>query len=134
MKIEITRYGSRNWAVHVDDDLLCVTLYLKGARAVAHALRRATEGEPTPGVCPALVLIIRNPNMKSYKTEVCCQGSWCCNSLRFATKAEAEAAGRELLTRWTVPTDSRATETEDPVDAVTDSNGRGELISMVTAA
>jgi len=49
----------------------------------------------------------------SWKTEVCAQGSWSSNALRFATKEEAEASGRELLSRWFVPTDSRATETPD---------------------
>ena len=40
--ISIQRYGSRNWAVYVDGHLLCVTLYLKGARAVAAALETRT--------------------------------------------------------------------------------------------
>jgi hypothetical protein len=41
-RIEITRYGSRNWAVWLDGELLAVTVYKKGARAVAHALIRLT--------------------------------------------------------------------------------------------
>lgn len=48
--------------------------------------------------------------------EVCVEGKWATNSVRFATKEEAEAAGRELLTRWYVPTDSRAAESDDPVN------------------
>lgn len=36
--VEVTRYGSRNWAVWLDGELLAVTLYKKGAKAVAHAL------------------------------------------------------------------------------------------------
>jgi hypothetical protein len=52
----------------------------------------------------------------SYKTEVYADESWSSNSLRFATKEEAEENGKELLSRWMVPTDSRATETEDPVN------------------
>ena len=39
-RIEITRYGNRNWAVWLDGDLLAVTVYKKGATAVAHALIR----------------------------------------------------------------------------------------------
>ena len=54
--------------------------------------------------------------MKSFKTEVYAQGSWSSNSLRFSTKEEAEASGKELLSRWFVPTDSRALESEDPVN------------------
>ena len=44
MKIEVTRYlkpdgyPSRYWAVMVDGDLLAVTVYRKGAEAVADAL------------------------------------------------------------------------------------------------
>lgn len=52
----------------------------------------------------------------SYKTEVFTENQWYSNSLRFATKEEAEAAGKELLSRWLVPTDSRATECEDLVN------------------
>ena len=60
--------------------------------------------------------------MKSWKTEVCVDGSWATNSLRFATKEEAELAGHELLSRWYVPTDSRAAESEDPVNYRFDSD------------
>jgi hypothetical protein len=41
-RIEITRYGNRNWAVWLDGELLAVTVYKKGAQAVAHALIRLT--------------------------------------------------------------------------------------------
>jgi hypothetical protein len=54
--------------------------------------------------------------MTSFKTEVLVQGTWSSNALRFATKEEAEASGRELLGRWFLPSDSRATESEDPVN------------------
>jgi hypothetical protein len=39
-RIEITRDGNRNWAVWLDRELLAVTVYKKGAQAVAHALMR----------------------------------------------------------------------------------------------
>ena len=52
----------------------------------------------------------------SWKAEVCADGSWSSNALRFATKEEAEKSGRELLSRWMVPTDSRAAESDDPVN------------------
>ena len=42
-RIEITRYGNRNWAVWLDGELLAVTVYKKGAQAVAHALIRLTK-------------------------------------------------------------------------------------------
>lgn len=34
LDVDITRYGSRNWAVYVNKDLLAVTVYLKGAHAI----------------------------------------------------------------------------------------------------
>ena len=52
----------------------------------------------------------------SWKPEVFVDGQWAGNALRFATKEEAEASGRELLSRWFVPTDSRAAESDDPVN------------------
>jgi hypothetical protein len=36
--IEIRRYGHRYWAVYLKGELLAVTVYKKGARAVAAAL------------------------------------------------------------------------------------------------
>ena len=32
--IDVTRYGDRTWAVYLNGDLLCVTVYKKGAEAV----------------------------------------------------------------------------------------------------
>ena len=54
--------------------------------------------------------------MKSWKMEVCVDGTWSSNAVRFATKQEAEDAGVELLGRWFVPTDSRAAESDDEVN------------------
>jgi hypothetical protein len=51
----------------------------------------------------------------SWKPEVFTEGAWYGNSLRFATKEEAEIYGRDLLNRWLVPTDSRAVPSDDPV-------------------
>ena len=60
MKVEVTRYrkpdgfATRYWAVIVDGDLLAVTVYRKGAEAVARALQgegpssRVREGSPDP--------------------------------------------------------------------------------------
>lgn len=36
--ITITRYGTRNWAVYLNNELVAVTLYRKGARRVAELL------------------------------------------------------------------------------------------------
>ena len=54
--------------------------------------------------------------MKSFKTEVCVDNKWASNALRFATRREAELYGAELLSRWFVPTDARAAESDDPVN------------------
>jgi hypothetical protein len=42
MKVEVTRYGSRNWAVWIDGQLLAVTVYRKGAMAVKTTLNDLT--------------------------------------------------------------------------------------------
>jgi len=39
-RLSITRYGSRNWAVWLDGELLAVTLYLKGAQAIQAAITK----------------------------------------------------------------------------------------------
>jgi hypothetical protein len=39
-RLQITRYGRRNWAVYFDGELLAVTLYRKGAAAVVDLLTR----------------------------------------------------------------------------------------------
>jgi len=57
---------------------------------------------------------------------------WSSNSCRYATQAEAEAAGKELLSRWFVPTASRAAESENPVNARFE-NGRTELLPAEVA-
>ena len=53
---------------------------------------------------------------KSYKMEVCTKGEWSTNSCVYATEKEAVEAGKELLSRWMVPTDSRAVESDKPVN------------------
>lgn len=42
-RILITRYGIRYWAVFLDGELLAVTLYLKGARAIQAAILKFTK-------------------------------------------------------------------------------------------
>jgi len=53
---------------------------------------------------------------KSYKPEVLVDGKWSTNALRFATAEEAFGSMMLLRMRWWVPTDGRATESEDPVN------------------
>ena len=68
MKIEVAKYRkaggwpTRHWAVFVNGELLAVTLYRKGALAVATALTvshgarpvltRDGQGEPSPATVP----------------------------------------------------------------------------------
>lgn len=42
---------------------------------------------------------------------------WYDNSVRFATKEEAELSARDLMSRWMLVTNCRAVESEDPVNA-----------------
>ena len=55
-------------------------------------------------------------NNKSWKPEVLVDGKWSTNGLRFATAEEAFGSMMALRIRWWVPTDGRATESEDPVN------------------
>lgn len=54
MKLEVCRYrkadgfSTRYWAVYLDDQLLAVTLYRKGAQAVVSALRATHGSSPSP--------------------------------------------------------------------------------------
>lgn len=41
-------------------------------------------------------------------------GTWCGNSLRFATQAEAESNVRDLAGRWFLVTATRVVESADP--------------------
>ena len=46
-RIEITRYGTRNWAVWLDGELLAVTVYKKGATAVVNTITRLLQRSRT---------------------------------------------------------------------------------------
>ncbi len=67
---------------------------------------------------------------KSYKAEVIADnsGTWASNGLRFASKGEAEAYGRNLSSRWLAVRDMRATETDEPVTHTADAGGRANSI------
>jgi hypothetical protein len=54
----------------------------------------------------------------SYKPEVQTDGSgkWYGNALRFATREEAEDNARDLMMRWLLVRDYRATESDDPIN------------------
>ena len=57
--------------------------------------------------------------MKSFKPEVQTVGggdAWSGNSLRFATREEAEANVSDLYGRWLAVTDTRVVESDDPVN------------------
>lgn len=45
---------------------------------------------------------------------------WYDNSVRFATKEEAEYSARDLMNRWMLVTECRAVESDDPVNYVLD--------------
>ena len=56
----------------------------------------------------------------SWKTELKCGSEWSSNSLRFSTEAEAIASGKELMSRWFVPTAARAVISTDSVNYLFD--------------
>jgi hypothetical protein len=53
----------------------------------------------------------------SYKVEVIADdsGKWVSNALRFSTREQAEAYGRDLSSRWTAVREWRAVKSKDPV-------------------
>jgi hypothetical protein len=55
----------------------------------------------------------------SYKPEVVADnaGHWCGNSLRFATREEAEANVHALAMRWFLVRDTRVVESDEPPNA-----------------
>ena len=59
------------------------------------------------------------PQPKSYKPEVIADstGKWSGNLLRFATREEAVRYVDDLAMRWTLVTDTRIVESDDPVTA-----------------
>ena len=52
--------------------------------------------------------------MSSYKPEFQIQGKWYDNAVRFTTYEEALDNARDKFQHWTMPTDYRAVESEDP--------------------
>jgi hypothetical protein len=65
----------------------------------------------------------------SFKPEVKVEGKWAGNAVVFATEEEAALYGRDLLYRWFVPTDSRAVESDEPVNYRRYDDGRIETVS-----
>lgn len=52
----------------------------------------------------------------SWKCEVHAEGEWVSNGLCFETEQEANDYGVDLLSRWFVPDDHRAIQSDDPVN------------------
>jgi len=52
----------------------------------------------------------------SWKPEVHAEGEWVGNGLVFATKAESDKWGQDLLNRWFVPDAARSVESNEPVN------------------
>jgi hypothetical protein len=69
----------------------------------------------------------------SFKPEVIADtsGKWVGNALRFATREEAEANVRDLMMRWFAVHETRAVESDDPVNY---RYANGRLESLTTEA
>ena len=52
----------------------------------------------------------------SWKPQVKVNGVWEQNGLVFATREEAELSARDLYSRWTLTTDHRAVEVDEPIN------------------
>lgn len=67
--------------------------------------------------------------MKSWAMEVIADssGKFCGNACRYATREEAEQAGRDLMGRWILVREWRAVESVDPVNYKFE-NGRNVML------
>jgi hypothetical protein len=65
----------------------------------------------------------------SYKPEVIADasGKWSGNALRFATREEAESYVFDLSMRWTLVSDTRVIESDDPINYRWTEKGLREL-------
>ena len=52
--------------------------------------------------------------VRSYKVEINAHGGWSANQRRYATPEEADAAGKDLYSRWTAAEDYRVVPSSDP--------------------
>lgn len=67
------------------------------------------------------------PRGMSYRPMFKCQGEWCGNEQRFASEEEARLSAADRFSRWTVPSDYRVEESEDPVNYRYDTD-RGDVM------
>ena len=51
VETKVTRYGDRYWAVYLNEQLLAVTVYKKGALAVQHALESQSQVNVGRAMC-----------------------------------------------------------------------------------
>lgn len=63
----------------------------------------------------------------NFRPMVFVERTWTDNGVVFATRAEAEANARDLMARWYAVTDTRADETDAPVNY---SYATGKLIAV----
>jgi hypothetical protein len=69
----------------------------------------------------------------SWKFEMCDNGKWITNGVRFATKEEAERYGFDLGMRWTgMPEPARAAISDEPVNYAWTSKGLVSVGEKVT--
>jgi len=64
----------------------------------------------------------------SYGAEMLCDGEYCGNQLRFASKPEAEAYAKNLYSRWMTPSGWRVVKSKDPVNYRADEYGNTKVI------
>jgi hypothetical protein len=64
----------------------------------------------------------------SYKPQVKVNGEWNGNGLRFATEEEAERSANDLFGRWTLCTDHRAEESDEPVKNALNAEGKLQFL------
>jgi hypothetical protein len=105
-------------------------LYAKHAKRLAFA--EQLQSQTTTRRTASITTIEKDKLTMSWKSEVIVNneagGNWRSNRLRFATTSEAHNYVRDLAGRWSMVTETRVVETDDPV---TYRYIGGELLAVV---
>jgi hypothetical protein len=87
---------------------------MKAAQELTRRSQLAPTGAPKVDK-PAVPVTPKAPSTQSWKVEMTDGTGWSSNALRFATRAEAQAAGEDIFSRWLGAKDMRVVESDDPV-------------------
>lgn len=88
----------------------------EGAQEILKSWTRSQEEAPASEEESGSAEEPTEESQKTYGAEIRVQGKWSGNSVRFSTKAEAEAYGLMKFTTWVAAEEYRVVESEDPAN------------------